>query len=74
MIDLKCTECGCTMPPDASKCPNCGLKYVEVKPKVKSNGHGITVGRIGYAITCPDHGKIHITAVVASPPTRCPFC
>jgi len=75
MIDLKCTECGCIIPPDATKCPNCGQKYAEVKAvKTKNNGNGITVGRIGYAITCPDHGKIHVTATVASPPTKCPFC
>ena len=75
MIDLKCVECGCIIPPDATKCPNCGYKYAEVKVvKPKNNGNGITVGRIGYAITCPDHGKIHVTATVASPPTSCPFC
>ncbi len=74
MLGLKCTECGCTIPPDATKCPNCGYKYAEVRPKVKNSGNGIMVGRIGYAITCPNHGKIHITAAFASPPTRCPFC
>jgi ribosomal protein L40E len=74
MIDLKCTECGCIIPPDATKCPNCGYKYAEVKPTVKSNGHGIKVDRIGYAITCQVHGRIHITANIASPPTKCPFC
>jgi hypothetical protein len=53
MLGLKCTGCGCTIPPDAVKYPNCGQKYDEVvRPKVKNNGSGITVGRIGYAITC----------------------
>jgi ribosomal protein L40E len=75
MLGLKCAGCGCTIPPDAAKCPNCGQKYDEiVRPKEKNNGHGITIGRIGYAIACPNHGRIHITAGVASPPTRCPFC
>jgi len=74
MTDLKCVECGCTIPPDATRCPNCGQRYTEERPKVKNNGNGIKVGRIGYAVTCPDHGKIHITANIASPPTRCPFC
>lgn len=75
MNALKCNECGCAIPPDATKCPNCGLKYAEGTPaKPKNNISGITVGRIGYAITCPDHGRIHITADIASPPVRCPFC
>jgi len=78
MIDLKCVECGCTIPPDAAKCPNCGNKYAEVSPKSKSNGNGngggITVGRIGYAIKCEEHGKIQITAAVTSQSIRCPFC
>jgi len=75
MLDLKCVECGCIIPPDATKCPNCGQKYTEVKAvKPKNSGNGITVGRIGYAITCQHHGKIHVTATVASAPTRCPFC
>ena len=66
MIDLRCTECGGTIPPDATKCPNCGLRYDQgTMPKPKNNGNGITVGRIGYAITCPNHGRIHITAGVA---------
>ena len=74
MLDLKCVECGCIIPPDATKCPNCGYKYAEVRPKVKNNGNGITVGRIGYAIKCEEHGRIHITSSIASSPTRCPFC
>jgi hypothetical protein len=76
MTDLKCFECGCTMPPDSNKCPNCGHKYSEATVKVpsKNNSNGITVGRIGYSIKCELHGRIHITASVASAPTRCPFC
>ena len=74
MTDPQCPECNCIIPPDATKCPNCGYKYAEVRPKVKNNGNGITVGRIGYAIKCEEHGRIHITAGVASAPTRCPFC
>lgn len=75
MSNLKCSECGCTIPPDLSKCPNCGHKYAETKPKTNTNGNGgITMGRIGYAIKCEIHGKIHITASIASPPTKCPFC
>ena len=75
MIDLKCFECGCAIPPDATKCPNCGYKYAEVKVvKPKNNGNGITVGRIGYAIKCEAHGKIQITAAVTSQSIRCPFC
>ena len=77
MLNLKCTECGCTIPPDLSKCPNCGQKYGETKVKTGSTsetGNGITMGRIGYSIRCEIHGKIHITASVAIPPTRCPFC
>lgn len=76
MTDSRCSECGCVIPPEANRCPNCGQKQVDVRARVstKGNGNGIVVGRIGYAITCPDHGRIHITATVASPPTRCPFC
>lgn len=76
MMDVKCNECGCVIQPDATKCPNCGLKYTSVvsATKPRNNGNGIIVGRIGYTITCPEHGKIHITANVASPPTSCPFC
>ncbi len=74
MIDLKCSECGCVVPPDVTKCPNCGHKYTEASPKAKSNGNGITVGRIAYSITCPFHGKINIVASVAAPLNRCPFC
>ena len=49
MVDLKCPECSCTIPPDASRCPNCGHKYDEVVVKVpaKSNGNGITVSVVG---------------------------
>jgi len=76
MVDLKCPECECTVPPDATRCPNCGRKYGQVADKhsPKNNGNGITVGRIGYAIKCEYHGKIHITASVATAPTKCPFC
>lgn len=75
MSNSRCSECGCSIPPDLSKCPNCGHKHTEVKiAKPKNNGNGITLGRIGYAIKCETHGRIHITASVASPPTRCPFC
>jgi hypothetical protein len=75
MSNLKCTECGCTIPPDLSKCPNCGRKHAVTRPGATTNGNcGITMGRTGYAIKCEIHGKIHITASVASPPTRCPFC
>jgi len=76
MVDLKCPECSCIIPPDSSKCPNCGRKYSVPITHVpgKNNGNGITVGRIGYAIKCEYHGKIHITASVATAPTRCPFC
>ena len=75
MLDLKCVECGCAIPPDASKCPNCGNKYAEVKEvKPKNNGNGIKVGRIGYAIKCEAHGKIQITAAMTSQSIRCPFC
>jgi uncharacterized membrane protein YvbJ len=74
MIDLKCSECGCVVPPDVTKCPNCGKKYTEASPKAKSNGNGITVGRIAYTITCNVHGKITITANMASQLTGCPFC
>jgi hypothetical protein len=76
MVDLKCPECSCTIPPDATKCPNCGRKYdeVEVKAPNKSNGNGITVSCVGYATKCAVHGKIYIRASIASAPTRCPFC
>jgi hypothetical protein len=76
MLDLKCPECNCPAPPEASKCPNCGHKYDALNTHTASrkNGNGITVGRIGYAIKCEYHGKIHITANVATAPTRCPFC
>lgn len=71
----KCSECGCAIPPDLSKCPNCGYKYGEKRLKLSSAvNNGITMGRIGYSIKCEIHGKIHITAGIASPPTRCPFC
>ena len=74
MLDLKCVACGCTIPPDASKCPNCGYKYGDMIAKSKSNGNGITVARIAYSITCPFHGKISIVATIAAPLSRCPFC
>lgn len=78
MIGLKCIECSCTIPPDATKCPNCGNKYAEASPKSKipanGNGGGITVGRIAYSITCPFHGKISVAATIAAPLNRCPFC
>ena len=76
MTSLKCSACGCTIPPDSAQCPNCGHKYGEATVKVPSKkiGNGITVGRIGYPIKCELHGSIHITANVASAPTRCPFC
>ena len=78
MADSKCSECGCNIPPDLSKCPNCGHKYTETKSKINikanSNVNGITLGRIGYSIKCEIHGKIHITASVTLPPIRCPFC
>ena len=74
MSDSKCSECGCTVPPDATKCPNCLKAFGSTISKARSHGDGITVGRIGYAIVCPVHGKLHITANIASEPTRCPFC
>lgn len=77
MVDLKCPECECTVPPDSTKCPNCGRKYnvPHGEPTAaRRNGNGITVGRIGYAIKCEQHGRIHITAGAATAPTRCPFC
>lgn len=78
MIDLKCPECGCPVPPDATRCPNCSYKYEQTPAKVpaKSNGKGkgITVSCVGYAIRCEVHGKIYIRASVATAPTRCPFC
>jgi len=76
MVDLKCPECGCPVPPDATRCPNCSYKYDQepVKVSAKSNGKGITVSCVGYATKCEVHGKIYIRASVASAPTRCPFC
>jgi len=76
MVGLKCPDCSCTIPPDATKCPNCGHKYGDVISKIpaKSTGSGITVSRVGYAIKCEVHGKIYIKASIASAPTRCPFC
>ena len=76
MVDLKCPECGFTVPPDANRCPNCSHKYDDVMVKVlaKSNGNCITVSCVGYATKCEVHGKIYIRASVASTPTRCPFC
>ena len=76
MIDQKCPECGCTIPPDAARCPNCSYTYTDgaVKVPPKSNGNGITVSCVGFVTKCEVHGKIHIRANVASVPTRCPFC
>lgn len=76
MTDLKCSECGCTVPPDASRCPNCGNMYDAPVAKVpaKTNGNGITVSCVGYATRCEVHGKIYIRANIAKAPTRCPFC
>lgn len=79
MSNMKCPECGCIIPPDLSKCPNCGRKDAKTrlvkntKENTSVNG-GITMGRIGYAVKCEIHGKIHITATVGLPPTKCPFC
>jgi ribosomal protein L40E len=72
MIDLKCSECGCVVPPDATKCPNCGHKYddVVVKAPAKSNGNDITVSCVGYATKYAVHGKIYIRANIASAPNR----
>ena len=68
MIDLKCPVCGCTIPPDAARCPNCGHKYDEivVKEPTKSNGNDITVSYVGYATKCEVHEKIYIRASIAS--------
>lgn len=74
MIDLKCSECGCTIPPDSTKCPNCGHQHSQGKTETSHNGNGIKVGRIGYQIVCPTHGKIQITSTVASQSVKCPFC
>ena len=76
MADLKCSECGYTIPPDATKCLNCGNKCCQVLTSVasKNNGNGITVGHVGYPIKCEIHGRIHITTTVASALTGCPFC
>jgi len=76
MIDLKFPECGCIVPPDAARCPNCSYKYADgaVKVPPKSNGNGITVSSVGFVTRCEVHGKIHIRASVASVLTRCPFC
>ena len=55
MIDLKCPECGCTVPPDAARCPNCSYKYADGAAKVppKSNGNGITVSCVGFVTRGP---------------------
>lgn len=66
---MKCQICSCVIPPDSDKCPNCGLRYIEGKPS-----DNIKLGRTGFNLNCNTHGHIHITAKVASPPTRCPFC
>ena len=76
MIDLKCVECGCIIPPDATKCPNCGYKYAEVKVSLKLRimGTGLRWAASVMQLHVLIHGKIHVTATVASPPTSCPFC
>ncbi|MCX6007451.1 MAG: hypothetical protein NTZ34_09380 [Chloroflexi bacterium] len=76
MTDPKCSECGCTTSPDATKCPNFGHKYDEATTMVvsKNNDNSITAGHIGYAIQCELHGSIHITSSLAASSTRCPFC
>jgi hypothetical protein len=76
MVDLKCPECSCTIPPDATRCPNCGHKYDEVVVKTppKSNWNGITVRCVSYATKCDMNGKIFIRTGVATAPTMCPFC
>ena len=53
MIDLKCPECGCTIPPDAARCPNFGHKYDEivVKEPTKSNGNDITVAMLAMQLS-----------------------
>jgi len=67
---------GCTVPPDAARCPNCSYKYADspVKMPPKSNGNGIIVSCVGYATKCEVHGKIYIRATMASAPTRWPIC
>jgi len=43
MSEVNCVKYGCTILPDASKCPNCGHKYIErlTEVPVKNNGNGI---------------------------------
>jgi hypothetical protein len=76
MSNVNCVECGCTVHPDAIKCPNCGNKHLGTMEKVsaKNNGNGVTMGRIGYLIKCETYGKIQITATVATQSLRCPIC
>jgi ribosomal protein L40E len=76
MTEQQCAECNCVIPPGATKCPNCDYRSSETSARVpsKQNDNGIIVGRIGNALKCEEHGRIHITASVASVPTRCPFC
>ena len=73
MDGLKCLSCGCTIPPDSSKCPNCGNKYAEVRPH-NGSANGIKLGKTAFNLDCDTHGHIHITANVSLPPVRCPFC
>jgi len=58
MTDMKCSECGYTMPTDATKCPIFSYKYDEAITRVgsKNNGNSIMVDHIGYAIKCELHG------------------
>jgi len=39
MTDLKCFECGRTIPPDPTKRPNCGHKYGYPHPNTKYSSH-----------------------------------
>jgi hypothetical protein len=75
MTDPKYSKYVCTIPPDATKCPNFGYKYDEAITRVvsKNNDNSITVGHIGYAIKCELYGRIHITASLAAASTRCLF-
>ncbi len=51
MTDLKCSECGCTVPPDVTRYPNCENKCDDVvaKAPVKNKGNGIMVIKL---LTC----------------------
>ena len=75
MNGLRCLDCGCTIPPDSNKCPNCGNVFGEVRARPGNNGiASIKVGRAKYTIDCLTHGRIQINALVSIPPSRCPFC